>query len=316
MALTLKRAATASPVPAAAGAKAASGAAPAGLASTGVFVSYSRKDREFVRRLHDALRRSGRDVWVDWEDIPPSAEWLAEIERGIESADTFVFVLSPDSVSSQTCGIECAHAAKLGKRIVPVVARDVRAADVAEPLRKLNWLFFRPGDDFDAAFAALLRAIDTDLAWVRAHSRLLVRAREWETHGNDASYLIGGTDLDEAETWLAKSQSREPAPMPLQIAYVTESRRAAIRLQKNQLRGFYIVSLVYATLQVIVSYLFVFDSISETGLMALSPLWVVGLVFGGFGLTLGRTSLRRSLIVAVLSGVGLWLFFVALWPML
>ena len=316
MATTLKRAAVAASPARGSPSSPAAPTAAAGVASTGVFVSYSRKDREFVRRLHDALKRSGREVWVDWEDIPPSAEWLAEIERGIEAADTFVFVLTPDSVSSETCGIECAHAAKLGKRIVPVVARDVRAGDVAEALRKLNWLFFRAGDDFDAAFGALVRTIDTDLASVRVHSRLLVRAREWETHGNDASYLIGGTDLDDAEKWLAKSQGREPAPTQLQVAYVAESRQAAIRLQKNQLRGFYIVALVYAALQVIVSYLFVFDSISETGLMALSPLWVVGLVFGGFGLTLGRTSIRRSLVAAVASGLGLWLFFIAVWPML
>ena len=50
--------------------------------------------------------------------------------------------------------------------------------------------------------------------------------------------------------------------------------------------------------------------------MALSPLWVVGLVFGGFGLTLGRTSIRRSLVAAVASGLALWLFFIVLWPML
>jgi hypothetical protein len=36
-----------------------------------VFVSYSRSDREFVRMLVDALIVRGKDVWVDWDDIPP-----------------------------------------------------------------------------------------------------------------------------------------------------------------------------------------------------------------------------------------------------
>ena len=31
------------------------------------FVSYSRVDGAFVRRLTSALRESGRDSWVDWE---------------------------------------------------------------------------------------------------------------------------------------------------------------------------------------------------------------------------------------------------------
>ena len=37
---------------------------------TDVFISYSRKDGDFARRLTNALTASGRDVWVDWEDIP------------------------------------------------------------------------------------------------------------------------------------------------------------------------------------------------------------------------------------------------------
>ena len=53
-----------------------------------VFVSYSRKDEEFVRTYHNSLAGAKRDVLVDWEDIPPSAEWLRETEQAIEAADT------------------------------------------------------------------------------------------------------------------------------------------------------------------------------------------------------------------------------------
>ena len=44
-----------------------------------VFISYSRKDKNFARALHQALTKHGKDVWVDLEDIPPTAEWLKEI---------------------------------------------------------------------------------------------------------------------------------------------------------------------------------------------------------------------------------------------
>jgi hypothetical protein len=53
-----------------------------------------------------------------------------------------------------------------------LVLRDIETA--------LNWIFFRPADDFLAAVGILLAAVDTDLEWVRAYSRLLVRAREWD----------------------------------------------------------------------------------------------------------------------------------------
>ena len=32
-------------------------------------ISYSRKDADFVRRLHDALVKLDRDTWVDGPDL-------------------------------------------------------------------------------------------------------------------------------------------------------------------------------------------------------------------------------------------------------
>jgi hypothetical protein len=278
-----------------------------------VFISYSRRDTEFVRSLHARLARSERDAWVDWEDIPPSAEWMAEIERAIEAADTFVFVISPASVASLTCEHECAHAAACNKRIVPVVAREVDPQSAPERIRKLNWLFFRPSDDLEAAYNQLIEIIDTDLAWVRAHSRLLVRAKEWQANENDRSYLLGGTDLEDSERWVAQAFQRQPKPVELQLSYVAASRAEETRRQRNQLRGFYLVSLVYGILQSAISYVVVFDEISEEGLIVLSPLWVLGIVFGGFGLTLGRNSIRRSVVATVAAGALLFVFFVVLW---
>jgi hypothetical protein len=47
-----------------------------------VMISYCRKDKAFVKALYDALSVDGRQIWVDWADIPPSAEWLDEIHQG------------------------------------------------------------------------------------------------------------------------------------------------------------------------------------------------------------------------------------------
>src|SRR5436305_4594969 len=89
-----------------------------------VFVSYSRRDTDFARDLDAFLTEHGKDVWVDWEDIPPSAVWRADIAAGIEGADSVVFVVSPDSLASENCARELEHARTCGKRIVPVVCRE------------------------------------------------------------------------------------------------------------------------------------------------------------------------------------------------
>ena len=66
-----------------------------------VFISYSRKDIQFAQRIHHELEARDREPWVDWQDIPPTSEWLDEVYAGIQAADTFLFIISPDSVASE-----------------------------------------------------------------------------------------------------------------------------------------------------------------------------------------------------------------------
>ena len=115
-----------------------------------VFISYSRRDKEIAQKLQQALQDVGQSAWIDWINIPASADWWNEIERGIEGANTFVFILSPDSVASKVCRDEIDHAVRHNKRIMPVVCRDEFAAeDVHEVMRKLNWVFLREQDNFE-----------------------------------------------------------------------------------------------------------------------------------------------------------------------
>ena len=48
-----------------------------------VFISFSRRDIDFVRHLFDQLTARDREPWADWQDMPPTADWLVQIYRGI-----------------------------------------------------------------------------------------------------------------------------------------------------------------------------------------------------------------------------------------
>src|SRR5512147_3181141 len=85
-----------------------------------IFISYSRMDLDFVQKIVDALAVSDLDTWIDWKNIPKGEDWKDEIYRGIEGADAFLFLISPDSVTSEMCNEEIAHALRNGKRILPV----------------------------------------------------------------------------------------------------------------------------------------------------------------------------------------------------
>src|SRR5436305_8762274 len=201
-----------------------------------IFISYAREDRDFVHRLDESLKSRGREAWVDWEGIRPTEEFMQAIYGAIEAADTFIFVITPDSVASVVCCREIAHAAAHNKRMVPIVAQDVDAATVPEPLAKLNWIFCRDSDDFEKAIDTLISALDTDLKWVHAHTRLLTHAIEWNANGKNNSFVLRGDDLRSAERWLAEAGAqKDRQPTALQTEYILASRKAAARRQRMTL---------------------------------------------------------------------------------
>jgi WD40 repeat protein len=197
-----------------------------------VFTSYSRKDKDFVRKISDALADQKREAWIDWKDIPLTAEWQQEILTNIEAAENFIFVISPDSVTSPNCRREIDHAVANNKRMFPIVRRYVPDNAVPEALGKFQWIDFSDDDTFEARFTTLIAALDTDLAWVEVHTRLLTRAKEWEREGKDNSFLLHGKELREAERWVAKSSEKDPKPTTLQSQYILASRHLATKLQR------------------------------------------------------------------------------------
>ncbi len=227
---------------------------------TDVFISYSRKDKDFVHQLNDALAAQERNTWVDWEDIPATADWWKEVTTGIEQADAFVFVISPDSVRSQVCRNEIDTALANNKRFIPLLRREiVDAADQAAMhpvISSHNWIYFREIDNFDNAFKSLINALDVDLGNARTHTRLLVRAKEWEAGNHDPSLLLQGDDLRKAELWLAQAVAKKPTPTPLHAQYISAGRQAATNRQRRLLAGVSVALVISVALAILSLFLF------------------------------------------------------------
>jgi WD40 repeat protein len=216
-----------------------------------VFISYSRSDKEFANWLHDSLAGRGKDVWIDVEDIPPTATWLDEIFAAMEGADAVVLVLSPEAAAAEVCKKEIDHALTLHKRLIPVVCRVVPPAVVDERIRALQWIDFTGQRDRETIFETLLTAIDTDLEWVKLHTHLVERAAEWERSGRNSALLLRGVSLQEAERWLARGPEKDPKPSSAQTIYITESRRHAARVQRYIMGGVSVALVVAIVLAVV-----------------------------------------------------------------
>ena len=197
------------------------------------FISYSRSDSAFARRLHDTLVARGKEVWIDWEDIRPSADWMATIYQAIEDADAFVFVISPTSVGSDVCARELAHAVTHHKRIVPIVVDEVDVRNLPGAAARHQWIRATPDVDFETVVEELLQTLQIDPVWVRRHTEWLGRALKWEQGDRDRGLLLNGRETTAAESWLTEyEQGAEPAPTELQRELIRESRRAASRRQR------------------------------------------------------------------------------------
>ncbi len=179
-----------------------------------VFISFSHKDEEFVRRLFDVLQEREVDAWVDWQDIPPSTYFNGEILPAIDAALAMVIVISPGYLKSQVCRWELDHALRNQKRLITVLAATTEPSLLPPPLGEIHWISFVDdvGLQDDGNVERLVNVIRSDFAWIRNHSRILVRAREWSEKNRHRSFLLYGQDLSEAEHWLAtKHNGREQA---------------------------------------------------------------------------------------------------------
>lgn len=212
----------------------------------------------------NALLQQGRDVWVDQTNLPFAADWWREIQRGIDAAHTIVFIISEESLASPVCHLEIAHARSANKRLVPLMFGDFEPEDALGALQthrltdavrsvldrrdmmeiarenwvilsRLNWIFFKQKHQYDKSIRQLVKTLNTDLAYVELHTRLNVRAQEWQDHHSSASYLLRGDDLVRAEQWLANSLGKEPAPTKFHNEYIFASRQAETRTQRRLL---------------------------------------------------------------------------------
>ncbi len=222
------------------------------MSETQVFISYSRKDKPFVQGLHEGLSKHQIETWVDWEDIPLTADWWQEIESGIEKADAFAFVISPDSAASEICQKELHTALDNHKRLIPILHRELPSGTkLHHALSAHNWVMMRSDEELANNLPDMLAIINTDLTWLKSHTRLLERALEWERGGHNNSLLLRGDDLQQAEDLLANARGKDPQPTALQIEYIQSSRKDANQRQRFTLIGVSIALIVSILLSLV-----------------------------------------------------------------
>ena len=187
------------------------------------FISYSRENLDFVRRLAELLTQNDKRPWFDQDSIPFGSKWWDEITQGIENTHNFLFVVSPESLVSPYCHAEIAHALNHDKRIVTILYVGSRteedclnaidlaidaipdndtlpasASSEAVALREIartHWIelsaiqYVRFSDDVENSIEGLIEALDLNIEWRRMRTQLRQAAKLWWEKGEPDDYL-------------------------------------------------------------------------------------------------------------------------------
>jgi hypothetical protein len=117
-----------------------------------VFISYSRKDIDFARKLAGDLESAGYDVWWDITDLQGGDDWVNTIPQAISSSQYVLVVLTPASVESEWVRKEYTQALSLRRKIIPLMLVPCR---VPFALNTLNFVNFASGE-YEDNFKKLL----------------------------------------------------------------------------------------------------------------------------------------------------------------
>jgi nucleoside 2-deoxyribosyltransferase len=105
-----------------------------------VFISYTHDDAEWVRAFASALREQQVEVWLDEWEIKLGESLRDALEAGLRSSDAIVAVVSRTNVRNPNVFFELGVALGMGKRLIPVVSRDLETTLIPFDLRTRRYV--------------------------------------------------------------------------------------------------------------------------------------------------------------------------------
>src|SRR6185436_2965880 len=105
-----------------------------------IFMSYSRREVGFVDDLVSQIEGEGYQVWLDYRVLIPGTPWRAQIDKGLDDAETVLLVVSKASLASENVALEWRHFLEMDKRVILLV---FEAVDLPKELEKYEWVDFR-----------------------------------------------------------------------------------------------------------------------------------------------------------------------------
>ena len=109
------------------------------------FISYSRKDLEFVKRLASDLKGKKVDIWVDYLNNWPGDRWRSNVIEALKNCEVIIPVLSESSVTSDHVDKELVCAEGNKKTFIPLLLSH---CEIPYSVRGIHLKYFTKDDDY------------------------------------------------------------------------------------------------------------------------------------------------------------------------
>jgi hypothetical protein len=129
-----------------------------GMGNRQVFISHSMEDADWARSFATALKERGVVVWFDEFEMRPGESWRDVLESGLRSSDVLVTVFDEESSSKANLFFELGAAIGMGKRVVPIVPKDIDPSVLPFDVRSRRYLIRDTPEETAEELSNTLRA--------------------------------------------------------------------------------------------------------------------------------------------------------------
>jgi hypothetical protein len=128
-----------------------------------VFLSYSSEDEQFVRHLYEKLKADGVDCFFDKESISWGANFVVELEKGLDECAFLLLILSPDFCKSEWTRLESTaimaeEPAGIKNKIKPLMLRECKK-QLPRFLKPLHYIDISTDEKFEKEYPGICRQL-------------------------------------------------------------------------------------------------------------------------------------------------------------
>lgn len=203
-----------------------------------IFISYSRKDSEIVKRFADELGKAGYTIWMDIAGIELGDEFKRKIVTAIKDSSVFLFFSSKNSNKSEWTVKEVNYAVSKKCIIVPVKIDYAEYDDsIGLDLAGLDFVQYSGSDKFGNAIDKLQRSLEKKIVTKIGEKNIKQKIKDADSLFNKGKSAYNGKKYDEAVAFYIKAANsgHVGALVNLGLCYlygkgVSQSNEVAVRM--------------------------------------------------------------------------------------